>query len=171
MLHPLPLVQQARIDSSQQTLKVNQDLIHRIRPIHRGQGTLENMIHLRQVPQQQPFNLLNTVGFDVVAKAAVAFIHLPDDRLRMDVFLTHPGMLTGKGIEGVINEIPLRLWILEGFEAFHSLVILDSSCFPFRDLFLFHLHQLSPQDGIRILNNRFCEGNHLERVFGGIRIQ
>ena len=122
------------------------------------------------MPQQNALGALQFVVADVIGERAERFEHLPRDGFRPDVFLAHPRMLVGKGVEGGIDELPVRLRVFELLQFLHPLVVFDPFHLHLGHLLVLHLVELFAQDDVRVFEDGFHERQQDERVIRRLRI-
>ena len=76
----------------------------------------------------------------------------------------HPRVLRGERVERVVDELGLRLRVLELLELGHALVVLDAGGLHLRDLVALQLVELPHQDDVGVLEDRLDEREQIERV-------
>src|SRR5262249_30977854 len=81
-----------------------------------------------------------------------------------DVLRLHPGMLGREQVERLVDDLAIRLRVLELLELRHPFVVLDSCRLQLGDLLALQLVELTPQDRVRILEDRLDEREDVERV-------
>ena len=122
------------------------------------------------MPQQEAFGALQVVVADVIRERAERFEHLAGNRFWPDVLLAHPRMFVGKGVEGRVNELAVRLGILKLFQLLDALVEFDAGHFHLRHFLALKFVQLFAQDEVRVFQNRFNQAQQHQRIIRGLRI-
>ena len=124
--HLLPLVEQAGIHLADHGAQVEFHFAHRVVLGGVGHGLREDLVDAVQVPQQDAFGALQFVVADVIGEGAERLEHLARDGLGPDVLLADPRMLVGKGVEGGVDELAVRLRVFELLQLLHPLVVFDA---------------------------------------------
>ena len=88
----------------------------------------------------------------------------------LDVFLAHPRMPRGEGVERGIDELAVRLGVFEFLQFLHPLVVFDAFHFHLGHLLVLHLVELLAQDDVRVFENGFDEREQHERVIRRLRV-
>jgi len=107
---------------------------------------------------------------DVVGKGAKGLEHLAGDGLGFDILLPHPRVPIRKGVEGRVDELAIRLGMLQLFQLRHSLLVIQPGHLHFRHLPALELVQLLAENDVRIFEDGFHQRQQHQRVIGLLRI-
>ncbi len=151
--HFFPFVQQAGIDLPDHGRQVKFHLAHLIVLGRIGHGLREHFENAVEVAQQDALGALQFVVANVIGEGAERLKHLTRDGLGTDVFLAHPRMPVGEGVEGGINKFAVGFGIFQLFQLFHALIVFQPLHLHLRHFLRFNFVQLLAQDDVGIVHD------------------
>ncbi|KAK4045266.1 hypothetical protein OUZ56_032675 [Daphnia magna] len=166
-LHPLPLVEEARVGRSDHRPKVLFDFTHRFGFVAVRNRLGKDFDDLRKVPKKQPLGALKFVMTDVLGKGPVALNHLAGDPLWAHLFASQPWVCQHKCIEFGPEELGLRAVVGDLFQFGHSLFVLDAGRLQFGHLLGFPLLDLFAENRVGVFANALHGGEQIEGVVLG----
>ena len=121
-------------------------------------------MHAGKIAQQNALGALQFVVADVIGEGAERLEHLARDGLGIDVFLAHPRVAVGEGVEGGIDEFAVGLGIFQVLQFFDALFVGDAFHLHLGHLAVFQAVELFAQDDVRVLDDGFHHGQQNEGV-------
>ena len=164
MPEALPLLEEARVGLADDRPEEAEGVPQLLALRRLGDGLVERLVELREVPEEDSLAPLQAVAPHVVGEAGEGLDHLAADRLRLRVEPRGPGVLLAEGGERAEEEVGERLRVADLLELRHPLLVRH----PFR---LQLLDQLSlrpvgllPEDDVGVLQDRLDDRDGVEGV-------
>ncbi len=171
VLHPLPLVGEARVHPAQHRTEVVLHLEQVVGLRLVGHRLGEHLVDAVEVAEQQALDALQVVIQDVLGKRPELLEHLPGDRLRADVLAHDPGVPLGERVERGVDELLQRLRVLELLEFLHALVVLHPLGLHLGHPPVLDPVELAAEDDLRVLEDCLDEGDDVEAVRRRVAIE
>lgn len=134
-------------------------------------GLGEDFVDAGEVAEEQSFRALEFVDLDVIGEGPVVLEHFPHDGFGADVFLSDPRVAVGEGVEAGVDELAQGFGVLEFLEFLHPVQVIHALLFELGEFLRLHAIELTSEDGFRILEDGFHDGEEVEGVEGVVGVE
>lgn len=131
----------------------------------------EDLEDCGEVAEENAFDAVEVVVFDVVSEAAEVFEHFAGDAFGADVFGADPWVEIGEGVEGAVDEIAAGFGVFEVFESGETFFEGDPVGFHLLHGLGFGFGELAAEDDVRVFGDGFAECEDVCGESGGIRVE
>jgi len=124
-----------------------------------------------EVSEENAFDAVEVVVFDVVSEAAEVFEHFAGDAFGADVFRADPWVEIGERVESAVDEIAAGFGVFEVFESGETLFEGDPVGFHLLHGLGFGLGELAAEDDVRVFGDGFAEREDVGGESGGVGVE